>query len=72
MPYGLIVPGNWKWPQEYINIKRAYSNKNTNEAEADQSFENYGSRHDDNQEHAVWWFAYPTDNLVMDESDLPQ
>lgn len=72
MPYGLIVPGNWKWPQEYINIKRAYSNKNTNEAEADQSFENYGSRHDDNQEHAVWWFMYPTDNLVMDESDLPQ
>lgn len=72
MPYGLIVPGNWKWPQEYINIKRAYSNKNTNEAEADQSFENYGSRHDDNQEHAVWWFMYPTDNLVMDESNLPQ
>ena len=72
MPYGLIVPGNWKWPQEYINIKRAYSNKNTNETEADQSFENYGSRHDDNQEHAVWWFMYPTDNLVMDESDLPK
>ena len=66
MPYGLIVPGNWKWPKEYINIKFAYNNKNTNEAEADQSFENYGS----NAGHAMWWFYYPTESNVMDESTI--
>ena len=68
MPFGLIVPGNWKWPKEYINIKRAYSNTNTNEAEADQSFENYGS----NAGHAMWWFYYPNEELVMDENTSDQ
>lgn len=72
-PYGLIVPGNWKWPQEYVNIKRAYCNTNTDDAEeADQSFDNYARKHDDNLEHAKNWFNYPNTDLVIDESRLPK
>ena len=53
-PYGIVIPGNWKWPKEYINIMTAYSNTYT-ENEGDQSFGTFATT-TNGAEH---WYNYP-------------
>lgn len=53
-PFGIVIPGNWKWPKEYINIMTAYGNTNT-ENEGDQSFGTFATT-TNSAEH---WYNYP-------------
>ena len=58
-PYGVMVPMDWKWPTERVNITSAY-NKVADESEGDQSFgtfaHNYGK--------ALNWFNHPTGSVM--------
>jgi len=58
-PYGVMVPMDWKWPTERVNITTAY-NKVADENEGDQSFgtfaHNYGK--------ALNWFNHPTGSVM--------
>ena len=71
-PYGIIVPGNWSWPCEFVNIKKAYGETSAAGSEADKSFENWSKKHNDGLEHAEDWYDYPTPakGASMNESDL--
>ncbi|MBR1411202.1 MAG: hypothetical protein IJ580_08910 [Prevotella sp.] len=65
LPFGIIVPGNWKWPIEYVAVTRAYNSTNT--AKGDQSFAKFGETAGSAKE----WYNYPSStDLVMDESTL--
>lgn len=52
-PFGIVIPGNWKWPKEYVNIMTAYSSTNTEED--DQSFGTFATTTDE----APHWYKYP-------------
>ena len=62
-PLGVIIPEDWKWPEEFKNISSCYNEQNT--TEGDQRFSQF-FEHAESAEH---WYKYPT-QWVMDESDL--
>ena len=51
-PYGVIIPEDWKWPREWVNVKNAYS-----------EFQGFAETAGANEE----WYKKPTLNTVMDE-----
>ena len=57
-PFGVIVPEDWKWPTEYVNIATAYNNVET--SEGDQSFGTYANQ----SGKALNWFKYPTGSVM--------
>lgn len=64
-PFGIIVPGNWKWPVERVAITTAYNSTET--SEGNQSFAKFGEE----VGSAKLWYNYPSStSLVMDESSL--
>lgn len=64
-PFGIIVPGNWKWPVEYVAITTAYNSTDT--SKGNQSFAKFGEEVGSAKE----WYNYPSSaTLVMDESSL--
>lgn len=54
-PYGVIIPEDWKWPREWVNVKTAYS-----------QFEGFAETAGVNEE----WYKTPTSGAVMDENSL--
>lgn len=52
-PYGVIIPEDWKWPREWVNVKTAYS-----------QFEGFAEAAGTNEE----WYKTPTSSAVMDEN----
>ena len=52
-PYGVIIPMDWKWPREWVNVKNAYS-----------QFEGFAETAGENEE----WYKVPTAGSVMDEN----
>ena len=52
-PYGVIIPEDWKWPREWVNVKTAYS-----------QFEGFAETAGANEE----WYKTPTSGAVMDEN----
>lgn len=52
-PYGVIIPEDWKWPREWVNVKTAYS-----------QFEGFAETAGTNEE----WYKTPTSGAVMDEN----
>lgn len=62
-PLGVIIPEDWKWPEEFQNISGCYNEQNT--SEGDQRF----SRFFEQAGSATHWYKYPT-SRVMDETDL--
>ncbi|MBQ8656979.1 MAG: hypothetical protein IJ527_08025 [Prevotella sp.] len=60
-PFGIIIPGNWQWPTERVNIMNAYSNTNT-ASEGDQSFRTFALSTQANV--AAHWYNYPVRNVM--------
>jgi hypothetical protein len=54
-PYGVIIPEDWKWPREFVNITIAYP-----------EFKGFAETAGANED----WYKTPSENYVMDESDL--
>jgi len=54
-PYGIIIPGDWSWPLEQVNITTAYPN-----------FAEFASVNGANTD----WYNYANSNSVMNESSL--
>ena len=63
-PFGVVIPVDWKWPAERVNITSAY-NKIQSDNEGDQSFGKYAAE----VGNALNWYKYPT-GRVMNESSL--
>ena len=53
-PYGVIIPEDWKWPCEWINITTAYP-----------EFKDFAETEGMNED----WYKTPSGNYVMDETD---
>jgi len=58
-PFGVIVPIDWQWPTERVNITTAYNAAET-EKEGDQSFGTFA--HESGK--ALNWFNYPTGSVM--------
>lgn len=54
-PYGVIIPADWKWPREWVNVKNAYS-----------QFEGFATTVGANED----WYLTPNTGAVMDENEL--
>lgn len=54
-PYGVIIPEDWKWPREWVNVKTAYS-----------QFEGFATTVGANED----WYTVPNNGTVMDEDGL--
>lgn len=54
-PYGVIIPEDWKWPREWVNITIAYP-----------EFKGFAETAGMNED----WYKTPSGNYVMDESDF--
>jgi len=58
-PFGIIIPENWKWPIERVNITNAYKKLDADaegEGNEDQSFASFA----ETVGSALNWFKYPT------------
>ena len=58
-PFGVIIPIDWKWPREKVNITTAYNA--TESDEGDQSFAKFASE----AGQALNWFNYPTGSVMI-------
>ena len=58
-PFGVIIPIDWKWPREKVNITTAYNATETDEG--DQSFAKFASE----AGQALNWFNYPTGSVMI-------
>jgi len=58
-PFGVIIPIDWKWPRERVNITTAYNA--TESDEGDQSFAKFASE----AGQALNWFNYPTGSVMI-------
>ena len=58
-PFGVIIPIDWKWPREKVNITTAYNATETDEG--DQSFAKFASE----AGQALNWFNYPTGSVII-------
>jgi hypothetical protein len=56
-PYGVVIPADWKWPRERVNVKNAY---NYVKGDVDMSFRNFA----ENAGQAEEWYNYPTGSVM--------
>ncbi len=59
-PFGIIIPINWKWPTERVNITSAYNYVNIEEGD-DQSFGTFANKAGE----ALNWYNYPTGSVMI-------
>jgi hypothetical protein len=56
-PYGVVIPADWMWPRERVNVKNAY---NYVKGDVDTSFRNFA----ENAGQAEEWYNYPTGSVM--------
>ena len=56
-PHGVVIPADWAWPKEYINIKEAYPN-----------FIEFAKDASTTNEAVLGWYKQTTNNPVADKT----